>query len=185
MSEHHKDQSNCGLADQVDGVFGSGLGHQIEDPMGFAHSASVSSGQIPISQLVRLSDRLVEQAGAVTYVLKGGCDSRARPFLNLQVVGDLILRCDFCLAVMSYPLIVDSQLMLSQGAVPEDLDDPDAPDWIEVESVLAVNDLVEDEIVLSLPLSVRHKAGLCSERPEAVVAERDHPMAALSKWLKQ
>jgi uncharacterized metal-binding protein YceD (DUF177 family) len=46
----------------------------------------------------------------------------------------------------------------------DELDNPDAPDVIEPEREFDVAALVEDEVLLSLPLAARHPEGACERR---------------------
>jgi uncharacterized protein len=98
----------------------------------------------------------------------------------------LQLQCQRCLGPFDYPVDVRNTLLLMQrGAdADEELDDPEGPDAIEANPELDVIALVEDEVLLSLPLSPRHPEGACVSRtaPAAAPADtREAPFARLAQ----
>ena len=150
---------------------GPAVDHRIEDPIAFARSAGRHEGLIPIAALARVQDRLAGNAGAVSFVVRGGCDERRRPLLELEITGSLHLQCGRCLTELEFPLALRTRVLLAQsGETLGGDDDPEAPEWMEAGRDLDVLELVEDEIVLGLPLSVRHAQGKCSD--EAAESKR-------------
>src|SRR5688500_14264924 len=138
------------------------------DALEFARSAQESSGSVAVSALQRLEDLLYDSVGDLRYDIRGTLDQRNRPLLELRINGMLHLQCQRCLGLLEYPVDVSSTLrVLPPGAEPEDdLEDPDAPDPIEANGELDVHALVEDEVLLSLPLAPRHPEGACEGRFE-------------------
>jgi uncharacterized protein len=68
---------------------------------------------------------------------------------------------------------------------PDEIDDPEGPDMIEASAALDVAALVEDEVLLSLPLAPRHPEGMCESRVgQEEGAERPSAFAQLAA-LKQ
>lgn len=159
--------------------------HRIEDPFAFARAAGLHSGQAALAAMPRLQDRLAGDGGTVAYVVRGKLDQRQRPLLELEITGNPSLRCGRCLAPLDFALRLQSSVLLMEpGAVVQEDDDPDSPEWIEAGPELDVLELVEDEILLSLPLSVRHEEGKCSDGDESGRASgRDNPFAKLATLL--
>lgn len=159
--------------------------HRIEDPFAFARAAGLHSGQAALAAMPRLQDRLAGDGGTVAYVVRGKLDQRQRPLLELEITGNPSLRCGRCLAPLDFALRLQSSVLLMEpGAVMQEDDDPDSPEWIEAGPELDVLELVEDEILLSLPLSVRHEEGKCSDGDESGRASgRDNPFAKLATLL--
>lgn len=159
--------------------------HRIEDPFAFARAAGLHSGQVALAAMPRLQDRLASDAGTVTYAVRGKVDQRQRPLLELEITGNPGLRCSRCLAALDFPLQLQSSVLLMQpGAVVQEDDDPESPEWIEAGPELNVLELIEDEILLSLPLAVRHDEGKCSEGDEIGRSSgRDNPFARLAALL--
>jgi uncharacterized protein len=134
----------------------------LDDPAGFARSAGKREGRLPIAALGRVRDVLADTAGSVRYVIRGGLDVQGRPKLELEVSGKLRLHCARCSDPLDHRLELTTRLLLAQaGEMPPVDDDPDAPEWIEAGLALDLPELVEDEILLGLPLSVRHEQGGC------------------------
>ncbi len=159
--------------------------HRIEDPFAFARAAGLHSGQAALAAMPRLQDRLADDAGTVAYVVRGKLDQRQRPLLELEITGNPSLRCGRCLAPLEFPLQLQSSVLLMEpGAVMQEDDDPESPEWIEAGPELNVLELVEDEILLSLPLSVRHGEGKCSDGDKpGRTSGRDNPFAKLATLL--
>ena len=149
------------------------------DALEFARSAQESTGSVPVSALKRLEDLLYDSAGTLRYGLTGRRDERNRPLLDLAVSGELHLQCQRCLGLLEYAVDVRNLLLVvPEGAAPEDdLEDPEAPDTIEANPALDVQALVEDEVLLSLPLAPRHAEGACESRFETQSHESAAPSA--------
>lgn len=158
---------------------------RLEDPFGFARAAGRQGGEIAIAQLQRLADRLAGNRGTVSFAVHGTHDQQQRPMLELDVAGTLKLYCDRCMAPMDYRLALQSRLLLAHpGAVPQDDDDPEAPEWIEAGRDLDLVELVEDEILLGLPLSVRHDQEHCGSSGTERNGRTDKPFSKLATLLR-
>lgn len=161
--------------------------HVLEDPIGFARESGEQGGQVAVAAMARLHDRLADDAGSVAYVVRGGTDANDRPLLRLEITGKLSLHCARCMVPLDYALRLETQLLLAMpGAVPADDEDPESPEWIEAGPQLELRELVEDEILLGLPLSVRHDQGSCSNggRVEGDARSKDSPFARLATLLQ-
>ena len=138
------------------------------DSLEFAQTGQSLRGDLPIPGLTRLRDSLADVLGKIEFVVNGGLDGRRRPTLSVEVSGVLHLQCQRCLGVLDYPLRISSTLLLvsPSGAAAEDLESEDA-EWIEASTTLDVTELVEDEILLSLPYAPRHVDESCLRGPVA------------------
>ncbi len=166
---------------------GPAAAHVLEDPFGFARAAGQHSGRVAISAMSRLRDQLAGDAGGVGYTVRGGLDPRERPRLELEITGKLQLLCARCAAPLDYELVLCSRVLMAQpGAVPQDDDDPESPEWIEAGQQLDLQELVEDEILLGLPLSVRHDRENCSSGKTDGRGDKsaDSPFARLASLLE-
>ncbi|MES2772127.1 MAG: YceD family protein, partial [Pseudomonadota bacterium] len=84
------------------------------------------------------------------------------PHLLLRVEANLFLRCQRCLEPLPYPLQLNSLLELVEtenDLTQEQLED-DSREFIVAQKELDVLALIEDEVILSLPVSPRHE--LCA-----------------------
>ncbi len=161
--------------------------HVLDDPFGFARAAGQVRGQLAVSAMPRLQDQLADNAGEVKYSARGGVDPLDRPQLELEVTGSVKLLCAQCAKPLDYALALRTRMLLAQpGAVPLDDEDPDSPEWIEAGQEINLQELVEDEILLGLPLSVRHAQGHCSSESQAAFGKKavDSPFARLATLLE-
>lgn len=156
----------------------------IPDPFRFAAEGASVSGVIALTDLNRLSDVLVDTAGEVTYRLVGefGLDRKAR--LRLTATGMLPVRCQRCLGGMEWPLGIEVVLELVRPGqpIPEDELENDEFDAIEAVPDLDVLALVEDEIVLAVPIAPRHES--CDAPRPVKGSEKESPFASLVKLRK-
>jgi len=136
------------------------------DSLEFARAQQQLRGSLRVESLKRLEDVLFDPQGSLGYELRGALDERNRPRLGLKISGNLHLQCQRCLDLLEYEVDVVNTLLLAPPGVPmdADTDDPDAPDVIEASVELDVAGLIEDEVLLSLPLAPRHPEGACVSR---------------------
>jgi uncharacterized protein len=161
--------------------------HRLEDPFAFARSGNSLKGRLAIADMPRLWDRMADTSGTVEYEIRGRVDPRQRPLLELEIAGAVRMRCDRCLDQLEFPLKLASRVLLLQpgAAHPDDADDPASPEWLEVGRVLDLQELVEDEILLGLPYSVRHSGDECSGRADnGRIGAKASPFSALASLME-
>jgi len=126
----------------------------------FAREGRRLAGNFPIPSLGRLTDLLADDNGSVSWVVSGECDVDHKDFLVIEVVGELRLKCQRCLGALQYRLKIRSRLQLvPQGASwPDEGLEDDRVDPIEALDKQSVLALVEDEVLLSLPVAPRHES---------------------------
>lgn len=135
------------------------------DSLEFARGEHELRGSLSVATLKRLEDVLFDSQGSLDYELRGARDDRKRPLLVLDVKGLLHLQCQRCLGRLDYDVGIGSTLLIVPRGAPQDAeDDPEGPDLIEASEALEVDALVEDEVLLSLPLAPRHPEGTCESR---------------------
>ncbi|PTD97888.1 metal-binding protein [Pseudothauera lacus] len=131
---------------------------KLADPIKFARDARVARGEVAVAELGRLVDVLSDGSGMVSWVLQGELGEDRKPRLLLSASGVLQLRCQRCLGGLSWPLELSSRLLVVPVGQPipdEELED-DAQDAIEAVADMDVVALVEEEILLALPIAPRH-----------------------------
>jgi uncharacterized protein len=156
------------------------------DSLEFARAAQSMSGSLPVASLQRLHDVLFDTDGSLSYELRGGRDARKRPRLELRITGDLDLQCQRCLGVLPYVVDVSNTvLLIAPGEqTSDDIDDAEAADAIEASPELDVTSLIEEEVLLSLPLAPRHAEGECASRLNEATARAAEPAFAKLGALK-
>jgi uncharacterized protein len=148
------------------------------DSLEFAHAEQQLHGSLPVESLNRLEDVLFDPHGRLVYEVRGSLDERNRPRLELKIGGNLHLQCQRCLGLLEYDVDVVNTLLLVPPGAPADpeVDDPEAPDVIEASPELDVAGLIEDEVLLSLPLAPRHPEGACASRLARGADAKARPM---------
>ncbi|MBI2278341.1 MAG: DUF177 domain-containing protein [Dechloromonas sp.] len=153
---------------------------RVSDAFVFAREGRVLEGTLAVSALERLHDLLAEVSGEVVFRLEGFKGANGELMLHLEVSGVLPLACQRCLKSVAFDLDVDNLLQLvPEGAElsQEELED-DTRDFLPVARELNVVDLVEDEILLTLPVAPRHEK--CGLPGAADAGERINPFAKLA-----
>ncbi|MDR0672586.1 MAG: DUF177 domain-containing protein [Zoogloeaceae bacterium] len=150
------------------------------DTYRFARDSACLEGRLALAGLSRLADALAQTEGAVDYRLSGLMGNQGQACLRLRVTGRLLLVCQRCLSAVAHDVVIDRLLELaSEDSAPtqEEMED-DSVDILPSVGALAVDALVEDELLLSLPIVPRHAE--CA-LPEATAdGGQTHPFAALA-----
>ena len=155
----------------------------IIDPVDFAHHARSHHGKIVLSGLDRLHDYLATDSGELQYEVIGALDKEGKPVLQISVRGEIALNCQRCLGELRHAVDLSTVLLLAQD---ENellrLDEDESVDCILATRDTDVLALIEDEIILSLPISPRHTDAECSIAPLDLARgmARDKPLAALA-----
>ncbi len=153
---------------------------RVSDAFAFAREERVLEGELDVCDLERLHDLLAEVSGNIRFQLQGVKGERGELLMHLTVDGTVPLACQRCLKAIPFDLGVDSLLEL----VPEGTDmsqdelEDDTRDFLPLAGVLNVAELVEDEILLALPVAPRHEK--CGLPGAADAGERVHPFATLA-----
>lgn len=132
---------------------------RVVDVFRFAAEGGALAGEAPVMAFGRLADQLAERGGMVRWRLLGSLDADGKPRLTVEVSGQLALRCQRCLGALQQPLAIAAVLqpMRPGQELPEGELENDEVDAIEVDGALDALSLVEDEILLALPIAPRHE----------------------------
>jgi len=129
------------------------------DTLAFARQTGSLEGELPVASLTRTIDLLADTAGNLKYRVEGGWGARSRPQLVLKLDGMLSVRCQRCLEGVDFPLHVQSVLEFvddEDSLTQEEIED-DTKDFLPAQSEVDVLALIEDEVILSLPVAPRHE----------------------------
>ena len=130
------------------------------DSLAFAREAGSLHGELPIADLTRTLDFLVDSAGCLAYRVEGRMSMRNRSQLLLQVEGVLCLSCPRCLEKIEYPIAIGSLLEFvdNEDDLTQDEIEDDSRDYLVEQKELDIVALIEDEIILSLPSMLCHES---------------------------
>ena len=158
------------------------------DSLDFARNGEHLSGELPVAELPRLLDALETPQGVLHYTVQGGVDKQGIHFLDVSVTGLCRLRCQRCLNGLDYPVQLDTRLLLRDQAGLDALDDNAADgkeeefDSILADTHLDVPDMLEEEVLLSLPIAPKHELGACQATDgQNTQLEEINPFAVLAK----
>jgi uncharacterized protein len=142
----------------------------------FAAERGALTGTLAISDLPRLAE-MGCTAAALAYAVRGGADPEGQGTLEVEASGALELTCQRCLGAVEVPLATASVLELADSQAEIDAAD-DEQDRVLASKAMDVAALVEDEVILALPMVPMHA------RCEATVAPAGpgeaSPFAALA-----
>lgn len=129
------------------------------NPLKFALEGASLDGAIAVARLDRLHDVLRKDEGAIQYSLQGGVNPEGKPTLTLSLAGSLTLECQRCLNELQFPVQLREELIVAKNEKEMDLitSAENTQECILARDNVSVPDLVEDEILLELPISARHR----------------------------
>lgn len=151
----------------------------------FAQQGKRLQGEMVVADMGRLQEHLHSNSGCLYYALSGKIGENGKPYLVCTVRGDLTLKCQRCLDALAYKLEIASTLELAKDA--DDFfpleGEEDSVDIIPANTAMDVQTLVEEEVLLSLPIAPLHPPASC--RP-ANLRRQDgldeaHPFGVLAK----
>jgi uncharacterized protein len=145
-------------------------------------------GRIPLAAMTRLRDSLLEPDGDARFLLAFGTDALKLPFAELRIEAELPLECQSSLRRFLLPV----RLVQRLGLVRNEAEEAALPEGyeallVEADGMLKPAELVEDELILALPVVPVSPDADVVERDFAPVAEETaqaSPFAALA-GLKQ
>ncbi len=161
------------------------------EPIKLAKTEAKLSGEMPIAALPRLAENLIAECDAITYVLDFSKDSAHRTLIQGKVEAELPMLCQRCLKPTKVKLTCDMNLAIVKTeeqaeALPEGLEP-----LLMAEDTVPLAIVIEDEVLLALPLVVLHESGSCSASAKLadinakfeMSDERKHPFASLKDVL--
>lgn len=158
----------------------------------FTRNGQTIQAQSPISDFVRALEGLPAQHDQLLqWSIQGLTDRAGQSFLRVQLKGSVVLNCQRCLKDFDYAIQADTTVLVveDEAELDIDIDDPDTPERILASRQLNALELIEDELILSLPYVPRHTE--CPDLPEALQHqseeaedEKPNPFAVLSQLKK-
>lgn len=154
------------------------------DGLAFARDGAVLAGTVAVANLPRLVLELVEGQGRLEWQLSGSRDREGKCWLGLEVSGSLGLVCQRCLGRFEFPVDLKTRLLLVPPGQPwpdEELAE-DGFDAVAAEKEMALSSLIEDEVLLALPIAPMHE--VCATPMPLENEQEPSPFAALAKLKK-
>lgn len=160
------------------------------DGLDFVRNAGVHHGKIAVAELERLQDYLSDNRGELEYTVRGALDGNGKPVFRIAIRGVINLRCQRCLGGLAHALEVKSNLLLAENESElARFDQDESVDAVLATPEMDVLALIEDELILSLPISPRHADTLQGECSTVKLVGGDtgkeHAFAALAALKKR
>ena len=156
------------------------------DNQRFSKNREELQGEIALDDCERLDDLLGNDEGradgTVKFQLQGTRGPLGQLRLHLRVQAEVAMVCQRCMGAMLESVDVLSKLDVAPDDATiahDDLTDDEA-DWIETSREFDVAELVEDELILALPVAPRHRVCPDLATESAVPAKKESPFAALA-----
>ncbi len=159
----------------------------IIDAHDFVRFSRSLHGKIKLDKCTRLKDYLADNRGSLNYEINGILNKNDKSILQIIIEGEISLICQRCLGEYVYVLNLKSDLFLVNDEEELSyLDDDESIEGILASSDMDIIELIEEEIILSLPISPRHKKGDCSEEKliNNYKLKKKYPFAELLKLKK-
>jgi DUF177 domain-containing protein len=158
------------------------------DPRRFAEQGRVLRGDVPLAAMRRLGSSLSSGNGVASVDLTFGIDTLGVKYVAGTIRATLSLTCQRCMHLLELPV----EARVSLGVVDSEAQAQRLPDGYEpllVESGrAALSAVVEDELILALPIVPLHPPGACEAAGKAEMAneasegsEPDSPFAVLAR----
>lgn len=133
------------------------------DPRRFCKDAKSWEVQSDVSAFPRLALEFTQ--GELFCRVTGRADALGSLSLKVTIQGQVEMTCQRCLGGMQHTVEIDRTVYLARTEVEmERLDEMPDSDAILVGESLNLVELVEDEVLLGLPLAAMHEEGQCSVR---------------------
>jgi len=146
----------------------------------------VLEGTFLPGDLERLLESLANGDGELRYRVTARLDTLRRKVVSCIIEGFVFLTCQSSLEVFRYGIAIDDRLVLvdAESELPSIEEESETEDYLVADEPLDIRDLVEDAVLLALPM-VPRKPGLEATKGGAGDAVRkESPFAALASLKK-
>jgi uncharacterized protein len=148
----------------------------------FAKSQLKLDDNLVTADLVRLAEMLANKDKTqIKFQLMGASKRFSQPSLHLTIKANLLMTCQRCLDEMTVDLDLNFDYLINSAQVME-AEDSDEIDWIEANHEMDVAELIEDELLLAMPIAPTH-AHDCSKL-STQSGDKPNPFAALKGLIK-
>jgi uncharacterized protein len=124
-----------------------------------ARDGGVLQGTLDVGALDRLADRVAPEQTDLSWRIAGTADEVGRPALEVSIDGTVMLTCQRCLSDFGLPVAHRALTLLAKGEKEADaLDAASAHEVVIADHPLDPAELVEDELLLTLPFAPMHES---------------------------
>jgi len=135
------------------------------DAYRLAREGGVLEGTLDAMASDRLADRVADvddMTGEIAWRISGTTNALGRPALAIELHGNVPLECQRCLEPFDFPVEQRTVAVLAKDEAAADALDADSDEEVLVaDHPLEAAELVEDELLLTLPFAPMHEPGAC------------------------
>ena len=155
------------------------------DPERISGKPLVWRGTFVPADLDRLEDSIADHRGELRYQVTAVQD-RQRKVVSCIIEGFVFLICQNSLEAFRHEISISDRLVLveDESRLPSVEEEDETEDYVVAEEPLDIRDLVEDAVLLALPM-VPRKPGLEGTVKREEAAGRESPFAALANLKKK
>src|SRR3954447_6235159 len=158
------------------------------DPQTLSTRPQVLEGTFAPAELDRLEDSLANGDGELRYRVSAQLDPQRRKIVSCIIEGFVFLTCQLSLEAFRHEVSIHDRLILvdDESQLPAVEEESDTEDHLVADGPLDIRDLVEDAVLLSLPMMSR-KPGVQEAKAgaEEPGARQESPFAALAGLKKR
>lgn len=161
------------------------------DPLKLAKKGETLTGCYDIAHLLRVHDRLSVRQGQVAFTWHFRLNTAYRAVIQGQLHSTLSMICQRCLQPMHYTVHSETALMVLRPGESEELLPVGFEPLILEQMPVSLLSLVEDELILALPIIAKHETCPANEyhladdtEPVAETEPRPNPFAVLATLKK-
>lgn len=170
------------------------------NPFKLVEQGRCLAGVMPLQQLPRLVEVALSGTQDITVTLDFTRSVGGRPMIKGHIHGNVVLECQRCMQPVTIALDVPVEVALTTFESDERPEQEGLEAWLVEDERLFIQDFVEDEILLALPLAAKHEQcepvrklieALPSDvvltesgQEDSAVITKKNPFAVLKDWKK-
>lgn len=132
------------------------------EPLRLARSQRLMQGCLPLSRMPRLAESLEDSDGDINIELEFDVDKSGISWMKGHLSCTLSLRCQRCMQTLLMPVDTTFRLAIIESETEiEHLSEEYEPLLLD-DALVSVAELVEDELLLSLPIVPKHDSKDCN-----------------------
>ena len=149
----------------------------------FAQAQQTLAGEIDALKCGRLAETLLpsSKGAPISFKLTGAAKQLRNPSLHLHIEAKLPVTCQRCLDEMLVHLNLTFNYIIC-NALPTEIDENDDTDWLEAAPEMNLQELIEDELLLAMPISPMHDHDCSKQSMQS--GEKPNPFAVLKGLIK-
>ncbi len=157
------------------------------DPFSLANNESTVEREVSLGSMQRLAELVIKSTGDAAVSLHFGSDPLGFRVMQGEIVAPVTMKCERCLKPMPVEVVATVNVgLVKNSKQAKNLPGQYEPLLLESDEPVSLTELVEDELILSLPIAPRHELKeRCIDLDEYTAEEgsqeeKKNPFAALA-----